>query len=77
MRSSLLKLLNDNSIQNHLFFFTFTNLVNHVFRQAKTNQSKYQQVGVLRIKSVIMFESEQFIIISMTVKQLTMNYYNF
>ena len=28
---------NDNDIQNHLFFFTFTNFVNHVLRQAKNN----------------------------------------
>ena len=35
MRSSL---LNDNDVQNQLFFFTFTNFLNHIFRKAKVIQ---------------------------------------
>ena len=36
----------DINIQNHLFFFIFTNFVN----QAKTNQSKYYLAGVRFVK---------------------------
>ena len=42
MKSSLLNnLCNDNNVQDQLFFFTFTNFLNHIFRKAKIIQLKY------------------------------------
>ena len=51
MRSSLLNnLCNDDNIQNHLFFFTFTNFFNHVL--SKNNPVEVLTGGCPLQKSV-------------------------
>ena len=57
MRSSLLNnSCNDNNVQNQLFFFTFTNFLNYIFRRAKIIQLKY---NCNYVKTVITFERDK------------------
>ena len=54
MRSSLLNnLCNDNNIQNHLFFFTFTNFLKSHFQKSKDNPVEILTGGCPLLKSVI------------------------
>ena len=74
MRSSLLNnLCNDNDIENPLFFFTFTNFVNHVLKQSSRKTNRW----VSFVKICNTFESKQFFIVLMMVKQFTMNHQKF
>ena len=57
MRSSLLNnLCNDNNVQNQLFFFTFTNFLNHIFQKSKNNPVEILADGCPLLKSVIILK---------------------
>ena len=54
MRSSLLNnLSNDKDVQNQLFFFTFTNFLNHIFSENKDNPVEILTGGCPLLKPVI------------------------